>query len=61
MAITVCRLLMSEEALWHNEMKIILGTRHCHIEQTALLLELCSRAGAEIGRDAAVDDVKHKH
>jgi hypothetical protein len=30
--IAVRRLLMSEEALWHNEMKIILGTRHCHIE-----------------------------
>ena len=52
---------MGKEAMWHDEMKIVLGARHCHIEQTAFLLELCRRAGSEIGWDAAVDDVKHKH
>src|SRR5450759_3269338 len=60
MAIAISRLLMSKEALRHDEMEIVLGARHRHIEQTALLLELCRRAGAEIGRDAAIDGVEHE-
>ena len=30
--ITVCGLLMSEEALWHDEMKIVFGAGHRYIE-----------------------------
>jgi hypothetical protein len=32
MAITIDRLLMSKETLRHDEMKIIFGASHCHIE-----------------------------
>ena len=39
MAIAVRRLLMRKEALWHDEMKFVFGSRHRHIEQTAFLLE----------------------
>ena len=60
MAVARGGLLMREEALRHDEMQLVLGARHRDIEQPPLLLDLGGRAGAEIGRDAAVDDVEHE-
>ena len=53
-------LAMREEALRHDEMQIVLGARHGDIEQPPLLLDLGRRAGAEVGGNAAVDDVEHE-
>ena len=41
-------------------MQLVLGPRHGDVEQPPLLLDLGRRAGAEIGRDAAVDDIEHE-
>ena len=41
--------------------KFVLGARHRDIEQPPLLLDLGRRAGGEVGRNAAVDDVEHEH
>ena len=60
-AVALRVLAMREEALRHDQMQIVLGARHRDIEQPALLLDLGRGAGAEIGRDAAVDDVEHEH
>ena len=53
-------LAMGEETLRHNEVKIVLGARHRDIEQTPLLLDLGGRPGAEVGGNAAIDDVEHE-
>src|SRR5262249_16622317 len=53
-------LAMGEETLRHNEVKIVLGARHSNIEQTPLLLDLGGRPGAEVGGNAAIDDVEHE-
>src|ERR1700730_9188315 len=53
-------LAMGEETLRHNEVKIVLGARHRDIEQTPLLLDLGGRPSAEVGGNAAIDDVEHE-
>ena len=53
-------LAMGEETLRHNQVKIVLGARHGDIEQTPLLLDLSGRPGAEVGGNAAIDDVEHE-
>ena len=60
MAVALGLLAVGEEALRHDQMQVVLGARHGDIEQPALLLDLGRRAGAEIGRHAAVDDVEHE-
>src|SRR6516165_3036863 len=52
--LTVC-----EEALRHHQMEIVLGPRHCDVEQPAFLLEFRRSAGSQVGRHAAVDHVEH--
>ena len=59
-AVALRILAVGEEALRHHEMQIVLGARHRDVEQAALLLDLGGRAGAEVGRNAAVDDVEHE-
>ena len=61
MAVALRRLAMGEEALRHDEVQLVLRPRHGDVEQAPLLLDLGRRAGAEIGRDAAVDGVEHEH
>jgi hypothetical protein len=61
MPITLRILAMGEETLRHNEVKIVLGARHGDIEQTPLLLDLSGRPGAEVGGNAAIDDVEHEN
>ena len=60
MAVALRVLAMGEEALRHDQMQTVLRPRHGDIEQPALLLDLGRGAGAEVGRDAAVDDVEHE-
>ena len=60
MPVAVRVLPVREEALRHDEVQIVLGARHGDVEQPPLLLDLGRRAGAEVGGDAAVDDVEHE-
>jgi hypothetical protein len=53
-------LAMGEESLRNNEVKIVLGARHRDIEQASLLLDLGGRPGAEVGGNAAIDDIEHE-
>ena len=53
-------LLVREEPLRHDEVQVILGARHRHIEKPAFFLDFCRRPGAEVGWNAAVDDVEHE-
>src|SRR5262245_40679559 len=52
-------LTVHEEALWDDQVKIILGARHGNIEKSALFFQLSRCAGAQIGWHATVDDVQH--
>ena len=61
MPVAVRVLAVREEALRHDEVQVVLGARHGDVEQAPLLLDLGGRAGAEIGGDAAVDDVEDEH
>jgi hypothetical protein len=54
-------LLVGIESLRHDEMQMILGTRHCHVEQTALFLNFLCCTSGEIRRDTAVDAIENKH
>ncbi len=42
----------------HHEMQLIPGPGHRDIDQPPLLLDILDRAGAEIGRDAAIDRIQ---
>ena len=53
-------LLVREEPLRHDEVQVILGARHRHIEKPAFFLDFRRRPGAEVGWNAAVDDVEHE-
>jgi len=53
-------LAMREETLRHNEVKIVLGACHRDIEQTSFFLDLVGRPSAEVGGNAAIDDVEHE-
>ena len=58
MAIAGSGLLVSEESLRDDEVQAVLCPGHRDVEKPALLLNLRGRAGSEIGRDAAIDDVQ---
>jgi len=60
MAVSLRVLTMREEALGDDKMQIIFCTGHCDVKQPALLLDLGSGAGAEVGGNAAVNDVQHE-
>ena len=60
-AVAPRRLAVRIEALRHDEVQRVPGPRHRDVEQPPLLVDLVLRAGAEIGRNAAVDDVEHEH
>ena len=60
MPIALGVLSMGEEALRHDNMQIVFRAGHRDIEQSAFLLEFGRGAGAEIGRDTAVDRVQDK-
>src|SRR5439155_26264715 len=43
-----------------HKVEIVPGARHRHIEEATLLLDVGRGAGAEVRRDAAVDDVQYE-
>ena len=51
-------LAVGEEALRHDQMQVVLCTRHGDIEQAAFFLDLRGGADAEVGRHAAVHGVE---
>ena len=59
MAIALRMLAVDEEALWHDQMEVVLGAGHGDVEQATFLLDLGRGAGTEVGRHAAIDDVEH--
>src|SRR5271166_2997050 len=61
MTIALRGLPMGEEALRRQEMQIVLCPRHSDVEQPALFLDFSPCSRAEIGRNAAVDDIEDKH
>ena len=58
MPVAVRPLPVHEEPLRHDEVQVILGPRHRDIEEPPLLLDFRTRAGGEVGRQAAVDGVE---
>ena len=50
------RLPMSEEAVRGDQVQIVLGPRHGHVEQASFLLDLFRRARVKIGRHAVDDE-----
>eukprot|EP01136_Pigoraptor_vietnamica_P042676 Opistho-1_new@17125 len=42
-------------------MQLVASPGHRDVEQPALLFQFVRRAGAEVGRDGAIDDVQHVH
>src|SRR6266480_5156459 len=51
---------MGEEALRDDQVEIVLGARHCDIEEAPLLLDLFRSAGAKVRRNASIDDIQHE-
>jgi hypothetical protein len=47
------------EALRHDEVQVLPGAGHGHVEQAPLLLDFGRRAGGHVGRDAAIDGVEN--
>ena len=60
MTVALRVLAMGEEALRQDEMQIVFRPRHGDVEKAPLLLDFRGRSGAEIGRNAAIDDVEHE-
>ena len=54
-------LSMHEESLRYDQVQIVFCARHGDVEQAPFFLELGGRAGAQIGRHAAVNDVKDEY
>ena len=52
---------MSEEPLRQDKVQTVFGAGHRDIEQPALFLDFSARAGPEIGGNAAIDHIEHKH
>ena len=59
-ATTMAVLLRSIKAPRLHEMKVFPRTRHRHVEQPALLVDLLGFAGGHVGRDAAVHEIENK-
>src|SRR5512134_1640895 len=53
-AVTVSALLMHVEALWHDDLKVILGARQRDIKQTPFLLDFGRRTGRKVRWQATV-------
>ena len=60
MAVALRVLAMREEALRDHQMKIVFGARHRDVEEAPLLLDLFRSAGAEVRRNASIDDIQHE-
>ena len=60
MVVALSVLAMGEEALRDHQMEIVLGARHCDIEEAPLLLDLFRSASAEVRWNASIDDIEHE-
>ena len=58
MAVALRVLAMREEALRDHQMEIVLGARHCDIEEAPLLFDLFRSASAEVRRNASINDIE---
>ncbi len=61
MPVAQVRLVMHMETLRHDDMQVFLRARHRHVKQPSFFVDFLIAAGAEIGRNAAVNPVQHKH
>ena len=52
-------LLCHIETMRHQQMQVLLGAGHGHVEQTAFFLNLVLRFGAQVRRDATVHHIEH--
>src|SRR5262245_54587642 len=52
---------MRKEALWQDQLQVILRARHRDIEKATLLFDLRCAARGEVGRDAAVNRVENEN
>jgi hypothetical protein len=48
MTVAACRLSVGKEALWHEQMQVVLGARHRDIQQPALFFDLRAGSRAEV-------------
>ena len=60
MSVALRILAIDEEALRHDKMQAVLSPGHGDMEQPAFLLDLRRCSGAEIGGNAAVNDIQHE-
>src|ERR1700730_5154310 len=60
MVVALSVLTVGEEALRDHQMEIVLGARHCDIEEASLLVDLFRSASAEVRRNASIDDIQHE-
>ena len=58
MTIPLRVLAVDEEALGHDQMKVVLCAGHGNIEQATFFLDLSRRASTEVRWHAAVDDIE---
>src|SRR5262245_6061442 len=61
MPITVDVRTMRKEALRHEEVEIILGTGHCHVQEPPLFLYFSRSASTKVRGNASIDDVHYEH
>lgn len=60
MTITVPSLLVCEEAVRMDEIELVFGSRHSHVEQASLLFDLFGRRYCHVRWDAAIHDIQNK-
>ena len=60
MAVAMPMLMAAEQAHRLDQMQMVPGARHRHVEETALFLDLFTVANRHVRRDAAIDDVQHE-
>ena len=61
MPIAAAGLLVDVKALWHQDVELVLRSRHRDIEQAAFLFDFLSGASREIGWDTAIDGIQHEY
>ena len=61
MPIAAAGLLVDVKALWHQDVELVLRSRHRDIEQAAFLFDFLSDTGREVGGDTAIDGIQHEY
>lgn len=60
-AITQSALLVNIETMRNHEMQVVLGARHCHVQKTALFIDVGLAPSAEVGRDATIHHIEDEY